>query len=181
MCEPTSWSDKFAQEPGHKAWSWICSGGLEFFNGWTEWSGKLFLVSRGRQEGFVKSFKEVIPVMEMFFAVIFIFLEESDIDEIIDDFAEVLASMNAPLVEEESSHWAVFVEGELPDAVEEVLTCDMDVGFITFIVLAQGAGLSECEGITHEIVGFPLVAVVHAHKIPDLGIKFWISHGAVDR
>lgn len=137
MCEVAAWSIWCAQEPGHKAEFWNCSGGLEFFNGWTEWSGKLFLVSRGWKEGFVKSFKEVIPVMEMFLAVIFIFLEEPDIDEVVDDFSEVLASMDAPLVQEESSHGAVFMEGELPDAVEEILTCDMDIGLVTFFVLSQ--------------------------------------------
>lgn len=90
--------------------------------------------------------------------------EQAVFDHFKNDFAEIFAGLNAPGIEDHHGHGAVFVEGVLADAVEELGDRDVVLAELfneaRFLARFDLGFLAEIEGLAEKYVRFAVVARV---------------------
>src|SRR5215471_18694987 len=78
-----------------------------------------------RQKGFPKGFFKIIAALKIRPAVLVGFREQAGVDHVEDDLAEVRAALHTPFLENGHHHGTELLEGEIPDAAEQLLSTDV--------------------------------------------------------
>lgn len=107
------------------------------------------------QEGFGEGDVEIVAAIEILQGVAFIFSEVANLDEVIDDVADIKSTMQTPLMQDGEGHRAELLDDMLAEAFQQFLARDM----LIFLSLSEDFGsMVQCN--TDEVVGLWAVAGV---------------------
>ncbi len=121
----------------------------------------------------IKGLVELVHVVEVLAAVGLRFLHQADVDQIVDDFAEVAGAGNAPVVEHDARHQAELLDRIHADGLAQLLAGEVRFG-LRIVRLGGLCGLPHAQfivgvgqGVAHELVGLQLVTRIPLEQLKD--------------
>ena len=131
----------------------------------------------GRAEGCEEGFLEVEAILEVLEAVLVRASEDARINEEEDHAADVTSRADAPIGEDREGHGAELLEGEFPEAVEQLGGRDVGGSGARF----AAALLRVLERLAQEEVGFPAVAGVAGDHLVEVFLEGRFLHFRAQR